>query len=87
MYLQTLNFSSSASHDEHWRICHQVQNYLIIDDTLYFRGVDYFLHHCLTHVEVELVLNEFHSGACGVHLSRLETTQNILGVILARTLM
>jgi hypothetical protein len=55
-----------------------VKNYLIIGDTLYCRGVNSILHHYLTHKEVELVLNDFHSGACGSHLSGLETTQNIL---------
>ena len=54
------------------------KNYLIIDDTLYRRQVDFVLCRFLTHEEVEHVLNDSHSGACGVHLSGLETTQNIL---------
>jgi hypothetical protein len=54
------------------------ENYLIIDDTLYRRGVDCILHRCLTHEEAELVLNDCHTGACGGHLSGLETTQKIL---------
>jgi hypothetical protein len=57
-----------------------VRNYLIIGDTLYHRGVDSILHHCLTHKEVELVLNYFYSGEGGGHLSRLATSQNILHV-------
>jgi len=32
----------------------------------------------LTHEEAENVLNDFHSGACGGHLSGLATTQKIL---------
>jgi len=36
---------------------------------LYHRGVDNILCHFLAHEEVEVVLNEFHSGACGGHLS------------------
>jgi hypothetical protein len=40
--------------------------------------VDNIFHCCLTHEEDEVVLNEFHSGACGGHLSWLATTQNIL---------
>ena len=53
---------------------------LIIGDTLYRRGVDSILHRCLTHEEVEIVLNDAHSEACGGHLSGLATAQNILRV-------
>jgi hypothetical protein len=35
VYVQTLNFPTSASHDEHNRICHQAKKYLILEDTLY----------------------------------------------------
>ena len=56
------------------------KNYLIIGDALYRRGVDYVLHQCLTHEEAERVLNDFHDGACGVHLSRLAMAKNILRV-------
>jgi hypothetical protein len=45
---------------------------------LYRRGVDVILHHCLTHKEAEFFLNEFHSGACGGHLSGLAITQKML---------
>jgi hypothetical protein len=45
---------------------------------LYQRGVDYVLRRCLTHEEVEKVLNDFHSGACDGHLSGLEIAQKIL---------
>jgi hypothetical protein len=38
------------------------------------------LHRCLTHKEVEAILNGYHNGACGGYLSRLVTTQNILRV-------
>jgi hypothetical protein len=78
IYLQTLKLPQHLSRDDRRRICHQAKNYLIIDDTLYRRGVDAILHHCLTHEEVEVVLNDCHSGACGGHLSRLATTQKIL---------
>jgi len=37
-----------------------------------------FFFHWLTHEEVDSVLNDFHSGACGGHLSRLATTQKKL---------
>ena len=49
------------------------KNYLIVDNTLYHHGVDSILRHCLTHDEAEVVLNDFHGGACGGHLSRLST--------------
>ena len=49
-----------------------------MDNTLYCRGVDSILRHCLTLDEAEVVLNDFHGGACGVHLSGLSIAQNIL---------
>jgi hypothetical protein len=78
VYIHTLKCPTSGSHDEHRHIRHQDKNYLILEDTLYNRGVDYILHRCLTHEEAEVVLNDCHTGACGGHLSRLETTQKIL---------
>jgi hypothetical protein len=57
---------------------YQEKNYLILNDTLYRRGVDCILRQCLTHEEVELVLNDYHTGACGGHLSRLVIAQKIL---------
>ena len=54
-----------------------MKNYLIIRDTLYHRGVDSILRRYLTHEEAEIVLNDAHHGACGGHLSGLETTKNI----------
>jgi hypothetical protein len=78
VYLETLKFPTSASHDERRHIHHQAKNYLILDDTLYRRGVDCIVHRCLTHEKSIIVLNYFHTGACGSHLSGLETTQNIL---------
>ena len=61
VYIQTLKCPASASHDEHQRICHQVKKYLIIDDTLYHRGVDCILCRCLTLEEVEPVHNDCHT--------------------------
>jgi hypothetical protein len=43
IYLKTLNCPTFASCDEHRRIRHQAKNYLILNDTLYRRGVDYIL--------------------------------------------
>jgi hypothetical protein len=78
VYIQTLKCPTSTSCDECCCICHQAKNYLMLEDTLYGQGVDCILHWCLTHEEEKIVLNDFHAGACGGHLSRLETTQNIL---------
>jgi hypothetical protein len=78
VYLQTLKCPASASRDERCRIRHQAKNYLILEDTLYRRRVDCVLRRCLTHEEAELVLNDFHTGACGGHLSGLKTTQKNL---------
>ena len=74
VYLQTTKFPSNVSWEERRRIRHQAKHYLIINDTLYWRGVDAVLWRCLTHEEAEKVLNDFHSGACGGHLSGLATT-------------
>ena len=49
-----------------------------MDYTLYHHGVDSILHCCLTHDEAEVVLNDFHRGACGGHLSCLATAQIVL---------
>lgn len=78
IYLQTTKFPSDVSREERRRIRHQAKHYLIINDTLYRRGVDVVLRRCLTHEEAEKVLNDCHRGACGGHLSGLETTQKIL---------
>ena len=32
----------------------------------------------LTHEEAEIVLNDYHYGACGGHLSGMDTTEKIL---------
>jgi hypothetical protein len=78
IYLQNLKCPTSASRDEHHRIHHQGTNYLILDDTLYRRGVDFILQRCVTNKEAVIMLNDFHTGACGGHLFGLATTQNIL---------
>jgi hypothetical protein len=74
IYIQTLKCPTSASRDEHRWIRHQAKNYLILDDTLYQRGVDCILRRCLTHEKAVIVLNDCHNGACGGHLSGLATT-------------
>ena len=75
VYLQTLKVPNHLSWDERRRLRHVAKNYLIVDNTLYRHGVDSILCRCLTHDEVEVVLNDFHGGACGGHLSGLSTAQ------------
>ena len=84
IYSQTLKVPTHVSWDERRRLRHVAKNYLIVEDNLYQHGVDSILHHCLTHDEAEVVLNDFHGGACGGHLSGLSRTQKILsGIFLA----
>eukprot|EP00253_Pinus_taeda_P021895 PITA_21895 len=78
VYLQTSKFPSTFSKDERRKLCHLAKNYVIIGDTLYRRGVDSILWCCLTLEKEELVLNDYHNGACGGHLSGLATAQRIL---------
>jgi hypothetical protein len=75
-----LKFAQHLSQDDQRCIRYQAKKYTIISDTLYHRVIDDILHHCLTHEEVKLVLNDFHKGACGGHLFGLVTTQKILRV-------
>ena len=80
IYLQTQRFQPTLSHDDHHCIRHHAKCYLILNDTLYRRGIDSILRRCLTHEEVAQVLNDCHSEACGSHLSGMATTQKILCV-------
>ena len=73
IYLQTQIFQPTLSHDNHRRIHHHAKYYLVLNDTLYRRGIDFILWWCLTHEEAEQVLNDFHSGACCSHLSGMAT--------------
>ena len=68
IYLQTQIFHPTLSHDDHRHIRHHVKYWLILNDTLYRHGIDSIIQRCLTHEEVEQVLNDCHSGACGGHL-------------------
>ena len=78
VYLQTHKTPTHLSRDERRRLHHVSKNYLIVDNNLYRRGVDSILQRCLTHEEAEVVLNDFHGGACGGHLFGLSTPQKIL---------
>jgi hypothetical protein len=78
LYLQTQCFQPDISHEERRCIFHHSRRYLIIDDTLYRCGIDTVLRQCLTHEEVERILNDCYLGACGSHLSGMVTAQKIL---------
>ena len=78
IYLQTQWFQPHLSCDDRHRIRHHVKYYLILNDTLYRHGIDSILRWCLTHEEGKQVLNDCHFGACGSHLSGMDTTQKIL---------
>jgi hypothetical protein len=78
LYIQTLKFAQHLSQDYRRCVRYQAKKYTIVDDTLYFQGIDSILRHCLTDEEAELVLNDCHKGACGGHLSKLAIAQKIL---------
>ena len=78
LYLQTQTFRPNTSRSKQRRTRYQAKDYLIVGDTLYRHGVDTVLRRCLTHEEAEKVLNDYHSGACGGHLSSYATAQKIL---------
>ena len=78
VYLQTQRFQPSTTKDDRRRIRHLAQHKLIVGDALYYRGVDTVLRRCVTHEEGETIMNDFHSRACGGHLSGLATAQKIL---------
>ena len=78
IYLQTRRFHPTLSRDDRRHIHHHAKYYLILKDTLYRHGIDSILWRCLTHEEVEQVLNDCHFGACGRHLSGMATAQKIL---------
>ena len=58
IYLHNLKCLTSFLREERRKLRVNAKNYLIIYDTLYHRGVDSILHRCLTHEEVEHVLND-----------------------------
>jgi hypothetical protein len=78
VYLRTQKFGQHLSRDDRRRIRHQAPRYLLIGDILYRRGVDTILHRFLTIDEADRVLNNYHSGTCGGHLSDISTTKKII---------
>jgi hypothetical protein len=73
LYLQTQLFQPNTSREERRRIHYHSRRYLIVDDTLYRRGIDTILRRCLIHVEAKSIMNDCHLGACGGHLSGMAT--------------
>ena len=78
IYLKTQTFHPELSRLNRRKIRYQSQQYNIVGDTLYRRGADSIFRQCITHKEAERVLNDYHYEACGGHMSRYATTQNIL---------
>jgi hypothetical protein len=78
IYLQTQTFRPTLSSTERRRIRSQARQYIILEDTLYRRGIDSVFQSCLTFDEAEKALNDYHSGACGGHMSGYATAQKIL---------
>ena len=78
VYLQTQHFRPTSLKDNRQRLRHLAQDYLIVGDALYHRGVDTVLCRCVTHNEGKPIMNDCHLGAYGGHLSGLATTQKIL---------
>ena len=64
--------------DDRLRIHHQEKHYLMLNDTLYLRGVDTILLHCLTLNEAEHILNDCHVEVCNGHISGIATAKKIL---------
>ena len=78
IYLKMFKVHPHLSRDERRQLRHVSKNCLIVDNTLYRHGVDLILHHCLTHDEAKVLLNDCHGGACGGHLSGIFIAQKIL---------
>lgn len=73
VYLQAQWFHPKLSIGDRHPIHHQARHYLVMNDTLYRHGVDTILQCFVTREEAEHVLNDFHAGACGGHLSGIST--------------
>ena len=53
IYLQTHHFQPNISHDHRRCIRHHAKYYIILNDTLYRRGIDTIILRCLTHDEAK----------------------------------
>ena len=73
IYLQTQTFQPTLSSTKRRRVCYQARQYIVLRDTLYHRGIDSVFPRCLTFDEADKALNDYHSGACGGHMSGYAT--------------
>ena len=64
--------------DAYQRLCRIGQEVPVRSQITFFHRLISCLHQCLTHEEEIIVLNDFHTGACGGHLFGLATAQKIL---------
>jgi hypothetical protein len=78
IYLQTQTLQPTLSSTDRHHISYQSCQYIILGDTLYHRGIDSVFRRCLTFDEVKKAPNDYHSGACGGHMSGYATAQKIL---------
>ena len=90
IYLQTHTFWPTLSSTDRRRIRYQACQYIILEDTLYRRGVDSIFRRRLTFDEAKKALNDCHSGACGGHMSgmllpRRYYVQGIFGLLYLTT--
>jgi hypothetical protein len=60
------------------RIQYQARHYIILEDTLYRRGIDSVFRRCLMFDEAEKDLNDYHSRSCGGHMFGYDTAEKIL---------
>jgi hypothetical protein len=78
IYLQTQTFRPIFSSTDQRQIRYQAHQYIILGDSLYRCGIDLVFRCCLTFDEAEKALNDYHSGACGGHMSGYATAHTIL---------
>jgi hypothetical protein len=78
IYLQTQTFRPTLSSTDRRGIRYQARQYIILEDTLYRRGIDSVFRRCLTFDEAKKALNDCHSGAYCGHMSGYATAQKIL---------
>ena len=79
-YISKRKCPATFSWEERRNLWIKSKNYLIIANILYRRVVDSIIHCCLSHEEVEFVLNDSYSGTCGGHLYGSTMTHKILHV-------
>lgn len=74
IYLQNQTFWTNTTRFDQCCIRYQTSHYIIINDTLYHRGVNTIFRRCLTHGEVMNALNDCHTRAYSGHMYRYATS-------------